>query len=1162
MKRFLKKEIIIFIILLVMLFTLTLIKGVDASTTSGNYKYDNLSDGTISIVGYTGTEQNVIVPSTIDGKRVTTLGMLAFSNNNTVKSVILPEGLLRIEGYAFDSCPNLTTVEMPSSLNFVSNIFRNACPKLTNYTIPSTLTELSSKDYQRIANINISGTYNYDKAKEVVKLVNEERKKLNLNELEIDYDLMEAAMKRASETSIYWSHERPNGLSCFSLNSKISGENIGIGSSSVVNIMNSWMNSPGHKAQIVKGSYNSIGIGCYYNSKNGVHYWVQLFSKSRTGNSNTLSGTKNITNMVQVATDKGYLQPDIKGLQEDNTLAIGETLSPTSVRNKNAGYSVYTNIASSDLTWKSSNTNIFTVDKNGKITAKNAGKSILTASIGEFTKTFNIIVEKPIPDDYKIKLNYNTYQMNSTLDTLTLKDTNLSNNLITWSSTNEKIATVDSNGKVIPKNGGFTKIIATTEKYGSSQCWLYVCSLRTLRDGSRAYPGDLDRNGIINASDTANLLSWVKRTDLTQDEIAIGDLDGDGRVTANDAALATDIFNNGIGFIPGKYQPITSITLNNNNITLKENLMTITLNTTISPSNTTDSKKITWTTSNSAVAIVNSSGVVTGKANGTTIITAKTSNGKTASCRVTVNKPTTTTPPTTPTVVPITKISLNPTSTTIKKGTKLKIKATINPTNTTQSKTITWTTSNGAVATVSSTGEIIAKGNGTTIITAKTSNGKTASCRVTVYTPITTPTVVPITKISLSPTSTTIKKGTKLKIIATINPTNTTQSKTITWTTSNSAVATVSSIGEVIAKGNGTTIITAKTSNGKTASCRVTVYTPTTTTPPTQNKPTTPTKPSTPSKPTTSTNTSTQKATPSISYRTHVQNIGWQSYVKNGKMAGTSGRCLRLEGINIKLENNQYGGGISYQTHIQNIGWQKNVQNGAMSGTSGKCLRLEGIKIKLTGQIANYYDIYYRVHCQNVGWLDWAKNGEPAGSEGFSYRLEGIEICLVKKGGKAPGKTNRHFVQKYLNYQTHVQNIGWQNKVQDKEMSGTSGKSLRLEGIKITLQNKPCSGNIEYRTHVQNIGWQNFVKNGAMSGTNGRSLRLEAIQIRLTGEIAKKYDIYYRVHCQNFGWMGWAKNGQSAGSAGYCYRLEGIEICLVEKGSKAPGTTTNCFRSR
>lgn len=199
---------------------------------------------------------------------------------------------------------------------------------------------------------------------------------------------------------------------------------------------------------------------------------------------------------------------------------------------------------------------------------------------------------------------------------------------------------------------------------------------------------------------------------------------------------------------------------------------------------------------------------------------------------------------------------------------------------------------------------------------------------------------------------------------------------------------------------------------------------------------------------------------------------------------------------------------------------------------------------------------------KNFGWLDWAKNGESSGSEGYGYRLEAIEIRLVKKGGAAPGATTIPFSKNYIIYSTHVQDIGWQAPVKNKETAGTAGKALRLEGIKINLENKPYDGDIEYRTHVQDIGWQNFVKNGTMSGTSGRKLRLEAIQIRLTGTMAQKYDIYYRVHCQEFGWMGWAKNGESSGSSGYHYRLEGIQICLVEKGKAAPGTTANCFRSR
>ena len=78
---------------------------------------------------------------------------------------------------------------------------------------------------------------------------------------------------------------------------------------------------------------------------------------------------------------------------------------------------------------------------------------------------------------------------------------------------------------------------------------------------------------------------------------------------------------------------------------------------------------------------------------------------------------------------------------------------------------------------------------------------------------------------------------------------------------------------------------------------------------------------------------------------------------------------------------------------------------------------------------------------------------------------------------------------------------------------------------------------------------------GAMSGTSGRSLRLEAINIELYGDMAKYYDIYYRVHAQDVGWMGWAKNGASSGTAGYSRRLEGIQIVIVKKGASAPEST-------
>ena len=300
-------------------------------------------------------------------------------------------------------------------------------------------------------------------------------------------------------------------------------------------------------------------------------------------------------------------------------------------------------------------------------------------------------------------------------------------------------------------------------------------------------------------------------------------------------------------------------------------------------------------------------------------------------------------------------------------------------------------------------------------------------------------------------------------------------------------------------------------------------------------------------------------SSPSISYQTHVQDYGWQSWKSNGEVSGTVGQSKRLEGINIKLSN--INGSIEYKTHVQDIGWQDWKSNGQMSGTSGQSKRLEAIKVKLSGEAANQYDVYYRVHAQDYGWLDWAKNGESAGTEGYSKRLEGIQIVLVKKGENAPGLTSRPFIYKMIKYQTHVQNIGWQGEKADGEMSGTTGQSLRLEAIKIQLSSS-IDGGIVYKTHVQDYGWLNFVTNGQASGTTGQAKRLEAIQMQLTGNAMNQYDLYYRVHAQNFGWLGWAKNGESAGTAGYSYRLEGIQIVLVPKGGNAPGSTSKHYYNK
>ncbi|WP_287448351.1 glucosaminidase domain-containing protein [Sellimonas sp.] len=302
-----------------------------------------------------------------------------------------------------------------------------------------------------------------------------------------------------------------------------------------------------------------------------------------------------------------------------------------------------------------------------------------------------------------------------------------------------------------------------------------------------------------------------------------------------------------------------------------------------------------------------------------------------------------------------------------------------------------------------------------------------------------------------------------------------------------------------------------------------------------------------------------------VSYSAHVQTYGWQNYVSNGATAGTTGQSKRLEAVKIKLSGQKYAGNIEYSAHVQTYGWQDYVSNDATGGVIGQSKRLEALKIRLTGEMAENYDVYYRVHAQNFGWLGWAKNDAPAGTAGYSYRLEAIEICLVEKGKSAPGSVKNAY-KEYdsskpagIKYEVHVQDKGWQSSANGNE-AGTTGESLRLEGMKVTLDNQPYAGTVEYSAHVQGTGWQSKVSDGDLSGTTGQSKRMEAITINLTGTMAEHYDIYYRVHAQRFGWLGWAKNGQAAGTSGYSYRLEALQIQLVPKGGNAPGEQKNCYK--
>lgn len=170
--------------------------------------------------------------------------------------------------------------------------------------------------------------------------------------------------------------------------------------------------------------------------------------------------------------------------------------------------------------------------------------------------------------------------------------------------------------------------------------------------------------------------------------------------------------------------------------------------------------------------------------------------------------------------IAVTAVSLNKTSLTLEVGESYTLVVTVSPSNATD-KSITWSSTNSSVASVSG-GKVTAKSEGTTTITAEAHNGKTATCTVIVNEPV--PEVVEVTSVSLNKTSLTLEIGESETLTATVLPSNATD-KSVTWTSSAQSVATVAN-GTVTAVGSGTATITATTSNGKTATCMVTVTNP------------------------------------------------------------------------------------------------------------------------------------------------------------------------------------------------------------------------------------------------------------------------------------------------------------------------------------------------
>ena len=257
------------------------------------------------------------------------------------------------------------------------------------------------------------------------------------------------------------------------------------------------------------------------------------------------------------------------------------------------------------------------------------------------------------------------------------------------------------------------------------------------------------------------------------------------------------------GYVSKKYVNVPVVSVKMASTASVINGKTVTVKGTVYPACATNTK-VTYSSSNTGVATVNASGVVTGKKVGSATITAKSSSGgKTAKCKVTV-KP-----------APVASVALNRTTLAMTLGGSSTITATISPSNA-ANKAVTWSSSNTGVATVSC-GRITAVNVGTATITVRTTDGgKTATCRVTVS-------PVNVTSVRLNKASSVLSVGETEKLTPTIAPANATN-KNVTWSSDNTSVATVDSGGNIKGISNGVATITVRTvDGGKAATCKITI---------------------------------------------------------------------------------------------------------------------------------------------------------------------------------------------------------------------------------------------------------------------------------------------------------------------------------------------------
>lgn len=456
-------------------------------------------------------------------------------------------------------------------------------------------------------------------------------------------------------------------------------------------------------------------------------------------------------------------------------------------------------IAVSDIRYSSSDPDIVSVSSSGYLTANKGGDAYITVS--SKWSSARCYVHVIAPDPEKVTLDRASAKV-GTDESFMLHGTvspPLALQELTFSSSDTSVAAVDSRGRVTAVGTGKAVIIAESVNGLTASCRVEVLlSPDSITLNKKALTLDVGKSALLRYTIPKN--TYSSAIVYSSDNTYAATVSQDGRITAKKPGTAVISVKTANGkqadCTVTVLRPVTGFELDKTDVTAETDVPYV-IKPVFTPASATI-KTLKWQSSNEAVAEVRD-GIVTARSKGTVTITATTYNGLTASCRIEFRK----SPG---------RIQVTPTEKRLAIGESLQLRTSLPAGTFTNS--ITYSSDNTAAASVSSTGKVYAKKPGTAVIRAKTANGKTAVCTVTVYRPI--------QKIALNVSGTDAAVGRPVTVRVIFTPSNATD-KSIVWSSSDDNIVSVKD-GVITAKDRGSAVITATAANGMTATCQVRAY--------------------------------------------------------------------------------------------------------------------------------------------------------------------------------------------------------------------------------------------------------------------------------------------------------------------------------------------------